>query len=214
MADFSNQPLVIDNGTGVIKAGFAGAEVRNLVAFVALCYLFARRHSRHHVFEFISCIQKLFCTYFSNFVEQAPKLMLPTHVGRPKHHLAMVNTEMESEFFVGGAVSKLKGVLKLSHPMRHGVVTDWPDMQALWKHAYQELHVAQEEHPVLITEAPLNPRKNRGKTAEIFFESFSVPALYVAAQAILSLYASGRTTGLVLDSGDGVTHAVPVFEGV
>jgi centractin len=144
---------------------------------------------------------------------QAPKLQFSTYVGRPKHQLAMVNTELDADFFIGDAARKLRGVLKLNHPMRHGVVTDWPDMQALWTYAYQQLNVAQEEHPVLITEAPLNPRKNRGKTAEIFFEGFSVPALYVAAQAILSLYASGRTTGLVLDSGDGVTQAVPVFEG-
>merc|ERR1719229_1607086 len=75
------------------------------------------------------------------------------------------------------------------------------------------MKVNMEEHPVLLTEAPLNPRKNREKAAEIFFETFGCPALFVSAQAILSLYASGRTTGIVLDSGDGVTHAVPVYEG-
>lgn len=64
-----------------------------------------------------------------------------------------------------------------------------------------------------MTEAPLNPRKNKEKIAEIFFESFNVPALYVSMQAVLSLYSTGRTTGVVLDSGDGVTHAVPIFEG-
>jgi centractin len=59
----------------------------------------------------------------------------------------------------------------------------------------------------------LNPRKNREKAAEIFFETFNVPALFISMQAVLSLYASGRTTGIVLDSGDGVTHTVPVYEG-
>lgn len=66
---------------------------------------------------------------------------------------------------------------------------------------------------MLLTEAPLNPRKNREKAAEIFFETFNVPALFISMQAVLSLYASGRTTGIVLDSGDGVTHTVPVYEG-
>jgi centractin len=66
---------------------------------------------------------------------------------------------------------------------------------------------------VLLTEAPLNPTKNREKAAEIFFDGLNVPALYCSMQAILSLYASGRTSGIVLDSGDGVTHAVPVYEG-
>jgi len=78
---------------------------------------------------------------------------------------------------------------------------------------YHELNIVQDQHPVLLTEAPLNPKTNRGKAAEIFFETFNVPALYVQLNAILSLYASGRTTGVVLDSGDGVTSAVPVYEG-
>ena len=64
-----------------------------------------------------------------------------------------------------------------------------------------------------MTEAPLNPVINRERSGEVFFEGFNVPALYVALQAILSLFASGRTTGIVLDSGDGVTHTVPVYEG-
>jgi centractin len=69
------------------------------------------------------------------------------------------------------------------------------------------------KHPVLLTEPPLNPRQNREYAAQILFETFNVPALYTSIQAVLSLYASGRTTGIVLDSGDGVSHAVPVYEG-
>ena len=69
------------------------------------------------------------------------------------------------------------------------------------------------QHPVLLTEPPLNPRENRDVAAQILFETFNVPALYTSVQAVLSLYASGKTTGLVLDSGDGVSHAVPVFQG-
>jgi len=66
---------------------------------------------------------------------------------------------------------------------------------------------------VLLTEPPLNPRTNRDTAAQILFETFNVPALYTSIQAVLSLYASGRTTGVVLDAGDGVSHAVPVYEG-
>jgi len=66
---------------------------------------------------------------------------------------------------------------------------------------------------VLLTEAPLNPRQNRSKSAEVFFETFNVPALYVQTTSILSLYASGRVTGAVLDSGDGVSCVVPVYQG-
>eukprot|EP00914_Ancora_sagittata_P031234 GHVO01063174.1.p1 GENE.GHVO01063174.1~~GHVO01063174.1.p1 ORF type:complete len:346 (+),score=23.13 GHVO01063174.1:118-1038(+) len=97
--------------------------------------------------------------------------------------------------------------------MSHGVVEDWNDMEHLWGHVYSEVKVTPEEHPVLLTEAPLNPKKNRERAAEVFFETFNSPALFISLQAILALYSTGRTTGVVLDCGDGVTHSVPVFEG-
>lgn len=119
----------------------------------------------------------------------------------------------EGDLFCGERARDLRGILRLSYPTRHGVIEDWEDMHQLWAHMYHELNIVQDQHPVLLTEAPLNPKNNRGKAAEIFFENFNVPALYVQVNAILSLYASGRTTGVVLDSGDGVTSAVPVYEG-
>jgi actin beta/gamma 1 len=86
-------------------------------------------------------------------------------------------------------------------------------MEKLWTHAFDsELRSAPDEHPVVLTEVPLNPRKNRAKTAEVMFETFGRGGLYIADQAVLSLCNAGRATGVVLEAGHSVPHAVPVYE--
>lgn len=87
-------------------------------------------------------------------------------------------------------------------------------MKHIWKHTFfTELRVDPQDQPVMLTEAPLNPKQNRENMTSIMFDEYEVPMMYIAIQAVLSLYAAGRTTGIVVDSGDGVTHTVPIFEG-
>ena len=145
--------------------------------------------------------------------DDGPRTVFPSCVGYPKYQGALYNKNYH-DFFVGHDAINKKAVLKLNYPMEHGVVNNWDDMEKIWGHIFtNELRVAPEEHNVLITDAPLNPKENREKMAQIMFETFNVPGLYISIQAVLSLYSAGKYTGLVLDSGDGVTHAVPIFDG-
>jgi len=146
--------------------------------------------------------------------DKLPTCIIPNVVGKPQSAM-LKNTSKDGtdEIYVAQAALDKRAVLKLTYPVAHGVVEDWESMEKIWENMYLHLRTKSEEHPALITEAAMNPKVNREKMVQILFESFDVPACYVAVQAILSLFSSGRTTGCVLDSGDGVTHTVPVYEG-
>lgn len=165
----SEKSIVIDNGSGVIKAGFSG--------------------------------------------DNQPSVKFPSIVGVPRTDKQMVGVESKSEY-IGDEAQKMRGVLKLSYPIESGIVTDWGQMEKVWEYCFSnELRCDPSEHKVMLTEAPSNPKANREKMTQLMFETFQVQGLYVAIQAVLSLYSNGRTTGMVCDSGDGVTHTVPVYEG-
>jgi len=175
--DIEDKPaVVLDNGTGMIKAGLSG--------------------------------------------EDAPKVTFASVVGYPRHKTCLIGTE--KEYFVGEEAQQKRGILQLKYPLENGIVQNWDDMEKVWQHTFDnelrlnvgdEYEADEDVSGVLMTEAPMNPKENRERMTSIMFETFNVRRFYLSIQAVLSLYASGRTTGLVVDSGDGVTHTVPIYEG-
>ena len=144
--------------------------------------------------------------------DDAPKVNFPSIIGRKRQKK---EEKEEKDFYIGDeAISKMS-ILTLKSPIEKGIITKWDEMKKIWHHTfYNELKIAPEEHPILMTETPLNPKANREKLTEIMFETFNTPFLYLSNQSVLSLYASGRSTGIVLDSGDGISHTVPIYEGI
>lgn len=155
--------VVIDNGTGLMKAGYSG--------------------------------------------EEAPKCVFPTVCGK-------LTSGTDKEVFIGQEAYEKRGILSMKSPIEEGQITNWDDMEKIWNHTFcNELKIQPEEHNVILTEVPLNNKSNREKTAQLMFETFNVPGMYLSVQAVLSLYATGKTTGVMMDIGHGSTHYVPIYEG-
>lgn len=170
--------VVCDNGTGYVKAGFAG----------------------------------------DNF----PTSTFPSMIGRPalrSGESAIDGRDKHTankEQFIGDEAAQMRAILDISYPIENGVIQNWDDMTRLWDYTFRtklKLDNGLGGERILLTEAPMNPKKNRERMAEIMFEHFGFGSIYVAIQAVLTLYAQGLQTGVVVDSGDGVTHIVPVYEG-
>ncbi|KAF8196871.1 Actin/actin-like protein [Mycena galopus ATCC 62051] len=164
-------PLVVDNGTGFVKVGYAG----------------------------------------SNF----PEHVFASVVGRPILRAEeRVGSAIIKDIMVGDEAAENRNYLQITQPMEHGIVRNWEDMKHLWDYTFDEkLKVDPRGKKILLTEPPMNPKVNRQRMCQVMFEDYGFGGVYVAIQAVLTLYAQGLTTGVVVDSGDGVTHIVPVYSG-
>uniref|UniRef100_A0A060T738 ARAD1B20064p n=1 Tax=Blastobotrys adeninivorans TaxID=409370 RepID=A0A060T738_BLAAD len=169
----SEQPIVLDQGTGFVKIGRGG----------------------------------------TNF----PDHTFPSIVGRPILR-AEERTDIDVEIkdiMCGDEASAARTALEVSYPMENGIIRNWEDMGHLWDYSfYDRMKIDTRGRKILLTEPPLNPVKNRELMVETMFEKYGFQGVYVAVQAVLALYAQGLSSGVVVDSGDGVTHIVPVYESV
>jgi len=136
--------------------------------------------------------------------EDLPRVMFPTVVGRVDC----------STSYVGAEALNRRSDVSLIKPVLHGRIQMWEEMEEIWQHIFSDdLQTTPEDHPVLLTESPGEPARYREKKCEIFFEDIGTPVFGLATQSILALYAEGRTSGVVVDVGDGHSTIVPVLDG-
>ncbi len=157
---------------------------------------------------------------------EEPSYMIPTTFGgnRTSSQTGAGKKDglADLDFYIGKEALAKQKSYGLSYPVKHGLIENWDEMEKYWSQTlYKYLHCDPEEHYFLLTEPPLNTPENREQTAEIWFETFNAGGIYIAVQAVLALCASWRSkkslshelTGTVVDSGDGVTHVIPVSDG-
>lgn len=196
--------IIIDNGTGFTKAGWAGNSDPSFVFPTAI----ATR------------------SLAGGSTTSSSRPSVPSKPGGlgsgGGSNIASKRGIDDLDFFIGDEAIANSKTYQVEQPIKHGLVENWDLMERFWEQCFfKYLRAEPEEHYTMLTEPPLNPPENREQTAEIMFESFNVKGLYIAVQAVLALAASwtsskvtDRTlTGTVIDSGDGVTHVIPVAEG-
>ena len=146
--------------------------------------------------------------------DDAPRAVVPSVIGRAKHsRLEGLSLESQNSMMGDQAISS-RGLLHLEYPMESGQIKNWDAFESLLQFTFtNELRTDVSEAKVLFSEPSLNSLSQREKLTQIMFENHSVQAMYMYNQCILSLFASGRACGMVLDVGEGVCQTVPIYEG-
>jgi len=147
-----------------------------------------------------------------------PRHVIPSIVGRPMLRASQKIGDLElKELMVGDEANPLRAFLEIEYPLKEGQIKNWDDMEALWDYCFHTklgLPESKKDKRILLTEPAKNPMKNREKMGEIMFEKLDFGGVMFEYQALLTLMAEGNTTGAVLDAGDGVSHVIPVYEGI
>ena len=148
--------------------------------------------------------------------EEIPKITMPALIGRPMLRFKeKLEDKVLKEIMIGDEVIPFRPLLELSYPMKEGIIVNEEDMATLWDYCIkQKLEVKGDlnDKKILLTEAPFNPIENKLKMAKIVFEQLGFGFFNIETQAKLTLYCEALQTGIILDSGDGVTHCIPIFE--
>jgi len=143
-----------------------------------------------------------------------PEAIFPSMVGRPMLRSADRFGGVElKDIMVGDEAAAARQMLEINYPMDNGIVRSWEDMEHVWDYTFDRLDITPEQTKILLTEPPMNPTANRKMMVSTMFEKYGYESVCVAVQAVLSLCAQGLLTGVCVDSGDGVTHIVPVYGG-
>lgn len=138
--------------------------------------------------------------------QDKPELLIPTVVGR--------ETLNEKQKVYVGQKALDKKDLNLSYPIQYGCINNWEDMERVWKSSFKKLKLDSKGSSVVLTEVLGNPKEMRESMTSLFFEKFETANLYVGSQPVYGLYASGKTSGLVVDLGHQLSYCVPIHEGV
>ena len=147
--------------------------------------------------------------------KETPMCTIPALIGRPmlRFKQKIENIELKP-IMIGDEVSPVRSLLELTYPMEEGIIKNAGDMEILWDYVLQKkLKINKSDfknRKLLITEAPNNPTKNKEKMAQILFEKIGIGFFNIEPQAKMTLYCEGGESGVVLDSGDGVTHVIPI----
>jgi actin len=142
--------------------------------------------------------------------ENAPRVVVPTIVGRPKGQNLI---EEPDKLYIGRDAINNSNYLKLEYPVKGGVISDFDAMERLWNHLFfNELKIKPEAHNVFLTESLLTSNSDREKIAEIMFEKFSVFNIHMEPQPVMTLFATSKSSGVIIESGESMTHVVPIYE--